>query len=120
MTINNKSVSLVIYFSLQYQGDEILDTDIPTGLEAKLFRTTGGKLIWMFLQPFFYALRPLFVHPLPPSRLEVLNVVIELTFDAAVIYFLGMCLIYSILNHSSSFCYITTLISFKGPSQFST
>ncbi|XP_032791452.2 sphingolipid delta(4)-desaturase DES1 [Daphnia magna] len=73
----------------RYQGDEILDTDIPTTLEAKLFCTTVGKVVWMFLQPLFYALRPLFVRPLPPSMTEIINVVIQLSFDFAVYYFLG-------------------------------
>jgi len=43
----------------------------------------------MFLQPLFYALRPLFVRPLPPSRLEVFNVIFQMSFNFAVIYFLG-------------------------------
>lgn len=73
----------------RYQGDEKLDTDIPTQLEAKLFCTTFGKVVWMFLQPLFYALRPLFVRPLPPSTTEIVNVVLQLSFDFGVYYFLG-------------------------------
>lgn len=41
------------------------------------------------LQPFFYAFRPLIVRPLPPSTLEIINVIIQLTFDFAIVYFLG-------------------------------
>jgi sphingolipid delta-4 desaturase len=74
---------------MQYQGDEDFDADIPTIIEAKLFCTTFGKVVWMFLQPLFYALRPLFVHPLPPSMMEIINIIIELSFDFAVFYFLG-------------------------------
>ena len=73
----------------KYQGDETLDTDIPTDLEAKLFNTTGGKILWLFLQPLFYALRPVIVYPKPPTILEIINVIIQLTFDAVVFYLLG-------------------------------
>jgi len=73
----------------RYQGDELLDADIPTYVEAKLFSNTLGKICWMFLQPFFYALRPLFIRPLPPSRLEIFNVIFQLSFNFAVLYFLG-------------------------------
>lgn len=78
----------------RYQGDEKLDTDIPTQLEAKLFCSTFGKVVWMFLQPLFYALRPLFVRPLPPSTTEIVNVVLQLSFDFGVYYFLGNRLTY--------------------------
>ena len=73
----------------QYQGDDFLDTDIPTPVEAKLFCTTFGKLIWVVLQPIFYMLRPLFVNPKAPIPLEFLNTVVQLSFDFAVVYFLG-------------------------------
>jgi sphingolipid delta-4 desaturase len=83
----------LIYLSdlstIQYQGDEDLDADIPTSLEAKLFCTTFGKVVWMFLQPLFYAFRPLFVRPLPPSMTEIINVIIQLSFDFTVFYFMG-------------------------------
>jgi sphingolipid delta-4 desaturase len=74
---------------LQYQGDEIKDTDIPTYLEAKLFCTTFGKFIWVMLQPFFYAFRPLVTYPKKPTTLEFVNTVIQLIFDAIVVYFFG-------------------------------
>lgn len=73
----------------RYQGDEVIDTDIPTLLEAKLFCTTFGKFIWVILQPLFYMLRPLIVNPKPPTRLELINAVIQITFDALVVYFFG-------------------------------
>lgn len=73
----------------RYQGDEKRDTDIPTYLEAKLFCTTFGKFIWVCLQPFFYAFRPLIVYPKPPMMLEYLNAVIQFTFDGLVWYYLG-------------------------------
>ena len=83
---------------MQYQGDELLDADIPTYVEAKLFSNTLGKICWMFLQPLFYALRPLFVRPLPPSRLEVFNVIFQMSFNFAVIYFLGLFYFYLLIS----------------------
>lgn len=73
----------------RYQGDEVIDTDLPTLLEAKLFCTTIGKLFWVCLQPFFYMLRPLIVNPKPPTYWEFVNLVIQLAFDAVVVYLCG-------------------------------
>ncbi|EEB16457.1 dihydroceramide desaturase, putative [Pediculus humanus corporis] len=73
----------------RYQGDEKLDTDIPTYLEAKLFCTTFGKFVWLFFQPLFYALRPIFTYPKSPTTLELINVVIQLIFDVFVYYYFG-------------------------------
>ena len=73
----------------KYQGHEELDTDIPTAMEAQLFRNTFGKAVWMFLQPFFYALRPLIMNPRMMSKLEALNFLIQITTDVLVIYYLG-------------------------------
>ncbi|KYN40659.1 Sphingolipid delta(4)-desaturase DES1 [Trachymyrmex septentrionalis] len=72
-----------------YQGDEKLDTDLPTLLEAKLFCTTFGKFCWILLQPFFYSFRPLVTYPKAPTSLEYINLVIQLIFDGCVWYFFG-------------------------------
>ncbi|RLU23962.1 hypothetical protein DMN91_004170 [Ooceraea biroi] len=71
----------------RYQGDEKLDTDLPTLLEAKLFSTTFGKFCWILLQPLFYAFRPLITYPKIPTALEYVNLVIQLTFDGCVCYY---------------------------------
>lgn len=73
----------------RYQGDEVIDTDLPTVLEAKLFSTTFGKFIWVCLQPFFYIFRPLIVNPKVPTREEYINAAIQVVFDAIVVYFCG-------------------------------
>ena len=86
-----KCLLFVASICLQYQGDEVLDTDIPTYLEAKLFCTTVGKFCWVLLQPFFYAFRPMIVYPKTPEPLEVINLAIQLVFDALVYYFFGKC-----------------------------
>ena len=49
----------------------------------------------MILQPFFYALRPLFTYPKVPLKLEYVNTVIQLTFNYLVFdYFGGKVLFY--------------------------
>ena len=73
----------------RYQGDDVLDTDIPSRLEAQIFTTTGTKVVWVILQPFFYALRPLFVHPKQPTTLEFCNLVIQLSFNLMIGQTLG-------------------------------
>lgn len=73
----------------KYQGHETIDTDIPTEIEARLFTNTLGKAIWMFLQPFFYALRPLFLNPKMASKLELFNGVFQILFDVFIAYYLG-------------------------------
>jgi sphingolipid 4-desaturase/C4-monooxygenase len=73
----------------RYQGDEVIDTDLPTLLEAKLFCTTLGKFFWVVLQPLFYIFRPLVVNPKPPTRDEFINLIIQLTFDGVVTYYCG-------------------------------
>lgn len=84
---------------MQYQGDEKLDTDLPTLLEAKLFCTTFGKFCWLCLQPFFYAFRPLVVYPMAPTLMEYINLVIQLTFDSLIWYYFGKSLVIIIISH---------------------
>ncbi|EDS43594.1 dihydroceramide delta(4)-desaturase [Culex quinquefasciatus] len=85
------SVSFKKYHILHHRhlADEHLDPDVPSILEAKLFCTTLGKFIWVVLQPLFYAIRPLFVNPLPVERLEVINTIVQLAFNTAVVYLFG-------------------------------
>lgn len=73
----------------RYQGDEVIDTDLPTLLEAKLFNTSLGKLFWVMLQPFFYIFRPLIVNPKPPNKMELINTAIQLVFNTMIVYCFG-------------------------------
>lgn len=84
-------IIIIIYtiIPFQYQGDEKLDTDIPTYFEAKLFCTTFGKFCWVLLQPLFYAFRPVFMYAKSPTLLEIINVVIQLSFNALIVYLCG-------------------------------
>ena len=71
------------------QGDERLDTDLPTELEGRLLQSRIGKLLWLSCQGFAYALRPLFVHPKKPSVPEIANLVVQVAFNVAVFHFWG-------------------------------
>ena len=68
----------------RYQGDEVIDTDIPCEWEAKLFTNTFLKFLWVILQPFFYTIRPFFMYPLPPDKLEAVNLFVQLAFNSLV------------------------------------
>jgi sphingolipid delta-4 desaturase len=74
----------------QFQGVNGVDTDIPSDAEALFFgRNAVLKAIWLFLQPFFYAIRPLFVSPKAPDVPTVINFLWCALFDFAIYHFWG-------------------------------
>lgn len=73
----------------RYQGDEELDADLPTKFEARMFFNTATKLLWVIFQPFFYSLRPMFVHPKNPQPLEIINMAIQFSVDAVIVHYWG-------------------------------
>ncbi len=81
----------------RYQGIEGYDVDLPTAWEGQFFKNIPLKILWLFLQPLFYAFRPFFVRPKPPTYLEILNVVIQVIADALIWYFLGFKALYYLL-----------------------
>lgn len=82
----------------RYQGDDVLDTDIPSTFETRFFTDTPRKLIWVFLQPFFYAFRPLIVYPLTPEPMEVLNLLVQLTVNVIVVKVFGWHILWLMLG----------------------
>lgn len=83
----------------RFLGIDIYDVDISTDWEGRFFCSTPRKVIWLFLQPFFYAIRPAIVRPKPPTKLEILNYVVQLVFDVFIYYFIGVKgLVYFILG----------------------
>jgi sphingolipid delta-4 desaturase len=72
-----------------HQGEAGLDTDLPTEGEARFLSSPLRKALWLSVQGFAYALRPLFVHPKAPSAAEIANLILQLAFNAAVFYFWG-------------------------------
>ncbi|XP_010351966.1 sphingolipid delta(4)-desaturase/C4-monooxygenase DES2 isoform X2 [Rhinopithecus roxellana] len=74
----------------RYLGGDGLDVDVPTRLEGWFFCTPARKLLWLALQPFFYSLRPLCVHPKAVTRMEVLNTLVQLAADVAIFALWGL------------------------------
>jgi sphingolipid delta-4 desaturase len=84
----------------RYQGHDERDTDIPCGLECYVITDTVlgyvdhtlRKALFMACQIFAYALRPCLTKPeLVPTHdpFLVLNWLVQITFDATMVYFCG-------------------------------
>jgi len=74
----------------QHQGHVEKDTDIPTSWEGRFFTNTFLKAIWLLCQPLFYALRPTLTRPKEPRMLDIINTVVIVASDSAVVYFCGL------------------------------
>jgi sphingolipid delta-4 desaturase len=74
----------------QFQGVDVLDTDVPTVAETHIFTTPLTKSLWIFMQPLFYAFRPVLVHPKPFGKWETINSVAAVVFNLLVIQYLGV------------------------------
>ena len=74
----------------KFQGEDVVDVDIPTDFEGWFFTSTPRKILWCLLQPLFYSLRPLAVNPKQPTRWEFINILCIVVFDAAIVYFWGI------------------------------
>jgi len=92
-------VTVVPHFSMfqkyhmehhQYQGVDGIDVDIPSEMEGKIFTNSVLKLLWVILQPAFYAIRPFLVKPKVPGFWDYTNWVAVITFDLAIFYFVGV------------------------------
>jgi len=68
----------------KYQGDDVIDTDIPSRLEAFLFSHSFTKLIWVILQPFFYAIRPILTRPKPITTTQFINIIVQASFNLLI------------------------------------
>eukprot|EP00252_Welwitschia_mirabilis_P018006 TRINITY_DN40150_c0_g1_i1.p1 TRINITY_DN40150_c0_g1~~TRINITY_DN40150_c0_g1_i1.p1 ORF type:complete len:326 (-),score=46.94 TRINITY_DN40150_c0_g1_i1:182-1159(-) len=73
----------------RYQGVDGIDMDIPSHAEGHLVRNTFSKIVWVLLQLFFYAFRPLFLNPKPPGLWEASNFIVQLSFDVFLIVNFG-------------------------------
>ncbi|KAE9549722.1 hypothetical protein FO519_007056 [Halicephalobus sp. NKZ332] len=74
----------------RYLAEDALDTDVPTEFEAKFFTTPLKKILWLFLQPGFYAFRPLVIYKKVPTDLEIINLIVQIIFDLFILYFCGI------------------------------
>ncbi|KAL7521759.1 hypothetical protein ACHAWX_006440 [Stephanocyclus meneghinianus] len=73
----------------KFQGEDVVDVDIPTNFEGWFFHSTARKVLWCLLQPLFYSLRPLFVNPKEPTRWEYINILCIALFDGVILYVWG-------------------------------
>ncbi|KAF8702797.1 hypothetical protein HU200_032628 [Digitaria exilis] len=73
----------------RFQGVDGIDMDIPSQAEAHAVKNAISKSVWVVLQLFFYALRPLFLKPKPPGLWEFTNLAIQVALDASLVYFYG-------------------------------
>ena len=73
----------------RYLGVDNYDTDLPTQWEGMFFRNTPLKILWMILQPLFYAFRPMVVRPKPVTGLLFVNAVVQLVFNVLICYCCG-------------------------------
>uniref|UniRef100_A0A8C6Z4L0 sphingolipid 4-desaturase n=2 Tax=Nothoprocta perdicaria TaxID=30464 RepID=A0A8C6Z4L0_NOTPE len=74
----------------RYLGGDSLDVDIPTDFEGWFFCTPLRKLLWLFLQPLFYSLRPLYVNPKTITQMEIFNALVQFSVDLVIYYFWGL------------------------------
>lgn len=74
-----------------FQGVHELDADLPDWYEAKLINNYSiGKAIWLLLFPVFQAIRIIRCRELAVfDKWVITNLVVQLAFDVAVVYFLG-------------------------------
>jgi sphingolipid 4-desaturase/C4-monooxygenase len=80
-------------------GVDGLDTDIPTAFEAFVLNSVAGKAFFATFQILFYALRPMFVYKLPVTSIQLVNVAVQLAFDAILVHFGGwQSLIYLLMS----------------------
>jgi sphingolipid delta-4 desaturase len=83
----------------KYLGVHDWDPDLPTRIEAKLFSSPIGKVFYVILLPLTYSLRPVLALPKVVSHLELINWAIQITFDLAIFYFMGLnSLVYLLLG----------------------
>ncbi|KAH0456441.1 hypothetical protein IEQ34_014348 [Dendrobium chrysotoxum] len=72
-----------------FQGVDGIDMDIPSYAEAHAIKNAITKSIWIILQLFFYAFRPLFLKPKKPGMWEFINLLIQVSLDSCMVYFWG-------------------------------
>ncbi|XP_049851418.1 sphingolipid delta(4)-desaturase DES1-like isoform X2 [Schistocerca gregaria] len=74
----------------QYQGQYNIDPDLPMAWEGYFFNSASTKALFLFAQPLIYTLVPLANQYLPFTYLELLQMVIQFTFDFLVVYLFGI------------------------------
>jgi len=66
----------------KFMGEDKLDVDIPSIFEGRVFYDVWWKkAVWVFFNPAWYSLRPMFINPKDVSVGEVVNYVCTAVFD---------------------------------------
>lgn len=73
----------------QWQGYDGIDTDIPSMIEVTNVFNCVFKLIWVSLQPFVYAIRPMLTAPKEPTVWEGYNWATCMLFNSTIYYYFG-------------------------------
>jgi sphingolipid delta-4 desaturase len=73
-----------------FLGDGTNDPDIPTVMEIKFNTNVITRLLYIFLMPMFYGLRPYFKAPKPISKWELINIIACLIYSIAIYYIFGI------------------------------
>lgn len=73
----------------RYQGEDGIDTDLPTNLEGKIFNNILTKTFFVIFQVFFYAIRPLLIAPKKPGRWEAFNVLVCALYNYFIVQIAG-------------------------------
>ncbi|KAI0990343.1 hypothetical protein GJ496_011034 [Pomphorhynchus laevis] len=74
----------------RYLGDEILDGDVTTPFEIAYFSSTFGKILFIIFQPLFYAFRPFYLNPKPLTFQEVINYIVQFSFNFIIFKMCGV------------------------------
>ncbi|EIW69922.1 hypothetical protein TREMEDRAFT_38594 [Tremella mesenterica DSM 1558] len=83
----------------KFLGEDGIDTDLPSRLEAVLLNNVAGKTFFATFQLLFYALRPGFIRSQTFTRWHLLNLISVLTFDILLVSVAGWnSLIYLIMS----------------------
>ena len=74
-----------------FQGVHELDADLPDWYEARLIGSYApGKAVWLFFFPLFQVIRTIRCREVATvDRYVVANMVAQVAFDVAIVYFLG-------------------------------
>ncbi|ELU03458.1 hypothetical protein CAPTEDRAFT_162318 [Capitella teleta] len=88
----------------RYLGHDTLDVDIPSVIESHMFRHPLTKALWLLCHPLIHSIRPYCKSPKPPSLLEFINLVVQMSFNLLVLQvFGGKSLVYLLLGTAWGF-----------------
>lgn len=73
----------------KFLGEDGIDTDLPSRLEAVILNNVAGKTFFATFQLLFYALRPGFIRTQTPTIWHGINILAVLAFDAVLVKMLG-------------------------------